>query len=274
MNRWAFVAFAALMWVLPAAVAFALGWPGVREGGSAFADLIIPVFPGGISHLPSFVIALAIVKAYPTFAGRSAIVGRAVLLSGLALGIMQMIDLARLVEAVTTDVGGNVLRFERSYLGLCMASDALVALAWVLRRPIEKQGFLLTSLIIAVPAAMYLGSDATGLSRLQEPFRLGRPAVPDTRGEQTLWVYTRLSPDERGFRQQAGRFVTQHRPEDGIDEVLAVYFTGSLRAANAGARASVLMTLCRYGDGAPDEWHEGAADCPVELQPAAIRREQ
>lgn len=263
MNKWAFTAFAVLMWILPALIAGALGWPGIWGGGTAFSDLIIPApITGGIFHVPSFVIALAIVKAYPTFTDQSAAVARAVLMSALVLGLLQMIDLERLVQVITTDVGGRLFRMEQSYVGLCMASDAIVALSWVMRRPLEKQGWLMTSLAILVPAVVYVGSDAAGLDRLKEPFQFGRPDYTATRGDSVMWVYTRLDPTTPEFRESALEFVEQFRPEHRNDaDDLAVYFTDSLQTAKTGAGGRTIATLCLYEDGTPDQWHEADGDC-------------
>ncbi len=263
MNKWAFIAFAVLMWLLPALLAGALGWSGIWGGGSAFSDLIIPApITGGIFHVPSFVIALAIVKAYPTFTEQSAAVARAVLMSAVVLGLLQLIDLERLVQVITTDVGGRLFRMEQSYVGLCMASDAIVALSWVMRRPLEKQGWMMTSLFILVPAAMYVGSDAAGLDRLKEPFQFGRQAYTETRGDAVVWVYTRLDPSTRSFRESALDFVEQFRPEQRSDtDDLAIYFTNSLQTARTGAEGHPVATLCLYEDGTPDGWYEGAGDC-------------
>lgn len=262
-NKWAFIGFAVLMWILPALVAGALGWPGIWGGGSAFGDLIIPApITGGIFHVPSFVIALAIVKAYPTFTEQSTVVARAVLMSAIVLGLLQLIDLERLVQAVTTDVGGRAFRMQHSYVGLCMASDAIVALSWVMRRPIEIRGWVLTSLIIIVPAAMYIGSDAAGLQRLSKPFQFGRPGFTETRGDGELWIYTRLKPDDPTFREQAALYIEQHRPGDNINyDDVAIYFTDSLQTAKRAEDGQALMTLCLYEDGTPDAWHDGNADC-------------
>ncbi len=263
MSKWAFIAFAILMWILPALIAGALGWPGIWGGGSAFSDLIIPApITGGIFHVPSFVVALAIVKAYPTFTEQSAAVARAVLMSAVVLGLLQLIDLERLVQVITTDVGGRLFRMEHSYVGLCMASDAVVALSWVMRRPLEKQGWVLTSLIILVPAAMYVGSDAAGLDRLKQPFQYGRPGFTETRGDGVLWIYTRMQPDDSAFREQALLFVEEHRPDDDINnDDVAVYFTDSLQIAKSHEDGAALVTLCLYEDGTPDVWHEGNGDC-------------
>lgn len=263
MSKWAFAAFAVLMWILPALVAGALDWPGIWGGGSAFSDLIVPApITGGIVHVPSFIIALALVKAYPTFTQQSAAVARAVLMSALVVGLLQLVDLERLVEAMTTDVSGRAFRLQHSYVGLCMTSDAIVALSWIMRRPLEKQGWLMTSLVILVPAATYIGSDAAGLNRLKEPFQFGRPGFTETRGDGILWIYTRLPTDDPAFREQAGRYVEQHRPGDDINyDDVAVHFTDSLDAARDHRNTTALATLCLYEDGTPDRWHDGNADC-------------
>ena len=263
MNRWAFIAFAILMWVLPALIAGALGWPGIWGGGTAFSDLIIPApITGGIFHVPSFVVALAIVKAYPTFTEQSAAVARAVLMSAVVLGLLQLIDLGRLVEVITTDVGGRLFRMEHSYIGLCMASDAIVALSWVMRRPLEKPAPVMTSLFIIVPAALYVGSDAAGLDRLKEPFQFGRPGYTETRGDGELWIYTRLQPDDPEFREQALSYVDEYRPDDDVNvDDVAVYFTDSLQAAKNHKESPALATLCLYEDGTPDRWYDGNGDC-------------
>lgn len=266
MNKWAFVAFAALMWILPALIAGALGWPGIWGGGTAFSDLIIPApITGGIFHVPSFVIALAIVKAYPTFTEQSAAVARAVLISALVLGLLQLIDLERLVQVITTDVGGRMFRMEHSYVGLCMASDAIVALSWTMRFPQERQGWLMTSLIILVPSAWYVMSDFSGIERVQEPFQYGRGDFGETRGDEVLWIYTRMRPNDPAFREQALDYVREFRPEQRSNaEDVAVYFTDSLRAARRPEEDRVLATLCLFEDGSADTWHDGKGDCFTE----------
>lgn len=263
MNKWAFAAFAVFMWVLPALLAGAFGWSGIWGGGSAFADLILPVpITGGILHVPTFVIALALVKAYPTFDDRSAAIARAALMAALLLGVLQLIDLDRLVQALTTDRQGRAFRLQRNYIGLCMASDALVALSWVLRRPLPRQGWLLTTTIILVPAIFFVMSDYSGLGRSGDPFQYGRQGYGVARGDGELWVYARMRPDDAEFRDSALAFVDQYGPGQRSDtDDLAVYFTDSLQTAKNDPKGAVFRTLCLYEDGTPPQWHEGRADC-------------
>lgn len=263
MNKWGFAAFAILMWVLPAFIAGALGWPGVWGGGSAFSDLILPApITGGFFHIPTFVAALLIVKAYPAFSDRAAVIARAVLIATLVIGLLQLIDLERLVQAVTTDRRGRALRMERNYFGLFMASDALVALTWVLRRRLEQQNWLLTSAVILVPVILFLMSDFSGLGRVGEPFQYGRPAHGSSRGDGELWVYAQIEPDAEDFRGAARAFVDIYDPRERSDmDDVAVFFTDSLDAAKNDPNGEVFRTLCLYEDGTPEQWHEGKADC-------------
>ncbi|NNC77295.1 MAG: hypothetical protein HKN77_04980, partial [Woeseiaceae bacterium] len=263
MSKWGFAAFAVLMWVLPAFVAGALGWPGVWGGGSAFGDLILPApITGGFFHLPTFIAALIVVKAYPSLPERAAVIARAVLIAALLIGLLQLIDLEGLVQAITTDRRGRALRMEENYFGLFMTCDSLVALFWVMRRRLEQQNWLLTSTIVVVPIAAFLMSDFSGLGRVTEPFQFGRQGHGLERGDSELWIYARMKPDAAGFQQAARAFVDQFDPRERSNtDDLAVFFSDSLDTVKNNPDGDVFRTLCLYDDGTPDEWHEGKGDC-------------
>ena len=99
-RRMAFVAWAILAWVTPAAIAGALGWKGIWGSGGAFADYLIP-FPvaGGVFHLPSFIV-VSLVLAKQPWAGRLGGCVRGLLLAGAGVGIATL-----LVTFAATTIG-------------------------------------------------------------------------------------------------------------------------------------------------------------------------
>ena len=263
MSTKAFIGFALVLWVAPAIVAGMLDWPGIWGGGSAFSDLIVPApITGGIFHVPSYIVTLAIVRAYPTLTDRLAAFVRTAFAAAAIVGFLQIVDLERLYLSFATDMQASGFRLQRNYIGLCIMTDSIVAWVWLTIRRRAALPLVARVAVITLPAIAYAALQITGSQRLDEPFMGGRPDVTDVRGDSARWVFTRLSPADPAFREQALAFAKDMGPEYNINyQDMALYFSDSLHLAREFADGEPLVTLCLYEDGTPPAWHDGRGDC-------------
>jgi len=264
MSKATYIAFALVLWITPAVVAGLFGWPGIWGSGSAFGDLIVPApITGGIFHVPTFVAALVVARLYPGLSDTAVAFLRPVLIAAALVGLAQLVNLERLYLHLTTDLEASAFRLHRNYFGLCLMTDATISWLWLsaLRRPTLRWPFKL-SIALLPPLACAATILATS-SRLGEDFLYGRPGYLEQRGDGTVWVYTRLSPDTPEFRNHALTFVDDWGPEQRANvQDLAVYFTDSLHTAREyDPDGEPLATLCLYEDGTPLSWHDGRGDC-------------
>ena len=102
------------MWVTPALVGGMLGWPGIWGGGTAFSDLILPApITGGIVHVPTFVLAIFLVRAYPKMPTTAASVVRAALMGASLIGLAHLVDLDRIALSFSTDLALRGIPWQR-----------------------------------------------------------------------------------------------------------------------------------------------------------------
>jgi len=96
-------------------------------------------------------------------------------------------------------IGAVCVPVETQYSNESM-TDATISWLWLsaLRRPTLRWPFKL-SIALLPPLACAATILATS-SRLGEDFLYGRPGYLEQRGDGTVWVYTRLSPDTPEFR--------------------------------------------------------------------------
>ncbi len=246
-------------------------------GGSAFSDLIVPApITGGILHVPSMVVALALLNTYRKSPDATAAVLRTVLLSATLVGVLMLINLERLFLALTTDMEASAFRMHKNYMGLFIASDAFVAWAWT---QFDRRGDLDRARVLGVlaaPAIGYIIFALSGNDRVGADFLHGRMAYQPERGDAIYWIYTRHESLTEEQRLQALEFMSMQHPNQNPNyQDLALYFTTSLHDAKEHAPDAVpLFSACLYEDQTPTRWETGAADCFTEHQNFSERMEQ
>lgn len=239
------IVFGTLAWMVPPLIAGALGWRGVWGSGSALVDYLIP-FPvaGGVLHVPSFALLMALVVRGPQLSAKAA--GRA---RALALGAML--------------TGGVLLlpppewRLSQNPLGLFLAVDAVVALLSLLDAPRQPRFRLEAGALLALLAVPALGAmvawRALGLG---ESFVSGRSTLSADRALLSVQVEARGDINDAGMRQRAVAWaMTIHDPAMKLGpEVAALHFRGPQAASSSAL-------LCLYENGTPPRWLPGQGDC-------------
>lgn len=263
MSRMRFFGFMLAAWVTPPVVAGALGWEGIWGSGSAFIDYLIPLpVAGGALHVPSFVVAMAAVGGYARLGDRVAAIVRAAFVGFALLGLAWLIDVERLALVASTDLEYTRIPWQENPLGLFVLSDSLWALAWMASAPPLGTVLWRAVAVALVLPALYLVGSIKSNARLAEPFVLGQSRPEPARGDETQWVYTRLSMTDPTFRSKALAWIEPRRPERAMNvEDVAFLFTDSLEAASGLETAPAAATLCVHEDGTPDRWLSGGADC-------------
>jgi len=268
MSRKPFILLAIAVWLTPAVLAAFIGWPGVWGSGSAFGDLLLPIpISGGILRLPSFLVALVILRAYSRLPSQTAALIRALCLAAALAGAVMLIDLERLQLALLTDYSGDALRLRRSYGGLSLLADGLWCFAAGLRHAPLLRAWPALVVAVSLPA-LWLGNGlrvlpgATSDGQRIVEFRAGLHRPVDGRADRAMFVYTGYEPAAGGFRQRAAEYADRFRPETSVNtEDVALHFTTELDATLRGMDAPIAATLCLYEDGTPDTWYDGDADC-------------
>ncbi|MDP1536625.1 MAG: hypothetical protein Q8L95_05530 [Burkholderiales bacterium] len=260
--------WALIAWPLPALIAAALGWKGVWGSGSALLDYLIPVpVAGGVLHVPSFVVAGVVVLLLPGLDAAGAARLRALLIGGALAGALWLLNLHDLWLAQQTGMKFSGRLWQENPLGLFLVCDAVLALVFTAG---AAQGprlrlDVLTLILILLPSALPL-SMAKPRAAADPPFRAGMSQHGETRGDESLMVFTRLDTQAADFRAQAEAWAEQpasmaHPRFHVSAEDMAVMFTRNREAAQRLNRDQVMATLCLYEDGAPPRWLPGAGDC-------------
>lgn len=266
MNRiMLLVPWAVLAWVTPAAIAGALGWKGVWGSGSAFADYLFPIpVAGGVLHLPSFIVVSLVLATQP-WAGRLGGYVRGLLLAGAAVGIATLLDLDKLQLAATTDMLGG--RFwQEQPVGLFILTDCVIAQLFVGmfggRSPQGGKEWLLSLIAVLLIPAAYSAASLKADRRQQNPFVHAGAAPTGNRGDERVFIYTKLPPGSAEFRQAASDVIAQYDPRSNINtEDIAVHFFDSLAPAQSRDYGAARYTVCLYQDGTPTTWNPGSFDC-------------
>lgn len=270
MNRRYFALSAAAVWLTPALLAGIIGWPGVWGTGSAFGDLLLPLpISGGLYRLPSFVLAILVLRAYPRLPSNMQAMVRAACLAAALCGAFMLLDLERLRLALHTDYSGDALRLRRSYGGLSLLADGVWCFAFGLARaPLAAAWPATVGAILAPVAWLWLqvgtvpGFPEAGPAKPVVDFRQGMARPAGTRGDQAFYVYTGHDPASPAFRMRAETFASRYSPAENVNaEDVALHFTTSLDAALTGREPPVAATLCLYEDGTPSAWLDGDGDC-------------
>jgi hypothetical protein len=258
-----FVAWMLGAWLTPALVGGVLGWHGIWGSGSAFTDYLIPIpVAGGALHVPSFVVALVTVRIYPRLSSAGAARLRAVCVGTALMGLALLIDLQRVFLGATTDLPIRAVPWQANPLGLFVVSDALWALACMLRTPSPASAVASSVFIALLLPALYVAGALSSDRHLQDRFVMGRSEYQPDRGDEVRWVYTRLAVTDAAFQDAALAFVDALRPQhDANSEDVAIFFTDSLDTARSVGNAAALTTLCLYEDGTADRWFPGQHDC-------------
>lgn len=267
MNRrlLVFIPWAILAWVTPAAIAGALGWKGVWGSDDAFADYLIPVpVAGGVLHLPSFILVSVVLATQP-WAGRLGGYVRGLLLAGAGVGIATLLDLDKLQLAASTDMLGG--RFwQEQPVGLFILTDCLIAQFFVGmfggRSPQGGKEWLVSLVAVLVIPVTYSAVSLKTDRRQQNPFVHAGAVPTGNRGDERVFIYSKLPPGSAEFRQAATGVIAQYDPRSNINtEDIAVHFFDSLASAQSRDYGAARYTVCLYQDGTPTTWNPGSFDC-------------
>lgn len=257
-----------LAWITPAAIAGALGWSGIWGSGSAFFEYLIPIpVAGGVLHVPSFVVAAAIILSGRHLAGP---VSRylPLLAFGMFVAVLSLaIDFHRLNSWLFTDYEpyGSPFRLGGNPLYLFIATDAfwVGVFALVVGYSAPLRYWLALPL---VPVAV-VGLGAIIYQFGGPVFEIGGSTRGPARGDELRMVYTSASYDEDVFRdwfEQLGDFA---RPWTNPNaEHVAVIFTNSMQSIKWGQfddidSNSIVATFCLYEEDRALISHSGYHDC-------------
>jgi hypothetical protein len=261
----AFVSWTILAWVAPAAIAGALGWKGIWGSGGAFTDYLIPVpVAGGVLHLPSFIVVSMVLATQP-WAGRLGGCVRGLLLAGAAVGIATLLDLDKLQLAVTTDMAGG--RFwQQQPGGLFILTDCVIAQFFLGtsggRSPQGRKEWSMSLIAVLVIPVAYSLASLKADPRQQRPFVHAGTVPTGNRGDESVFIYSKLPPGSAEFRQAAIDVMAQYDPRNNINaEDIAIHFFDSFASTQARDRGAARYTVCLYQDGTPATWNPGSFDC-------------
>ncbi len=256
-----FAAWAAIAWVVPAAIAGALGWKGIWGSGSAFVDYVLPLpIAGGAFHFPSFAIVSAIVFTQPW---REGIAGyaRGLLLAGAVAGIVTLLDLGKLASGA--GIGGS---WQPQPVGLFLLTDCVLAQLFVGAAggqwPAGAREWAASLLVALVLPGVYAAAAMKADPRQKNPFVYVTSRHGPQRGDESLFYHAKISARSNEFRAAAAAVVRQHDPKSNlnIDDV-AIHFFESHAAALAMRAEDASYTACVYQDGTPTIWSPGYRDC-------------
>ena len=256
-----------LAWITPAAIAGVLGWSGISGYGNAFIEFLIPIpLAGGVFHVPSFVIATAVIlstnRLPPTAARWIPVLAFAVLIAALSLAL----DFQRLNSWLFTNYEpyGSPFRLDGNPLFLFIGTDAFWVGAYALvaghSAPLRYWSVLpvVPVVVVAISAISYQSSGPV--------FQMGGSSPGTSRGDEARMVYTSMSYDEATLRNWI----------DGLDSVLpwenvntehvAIIFTNNMNAIKWGRfdeiqSNSAVGTFCLYEEDRSIHAHSGYYDC-------------
>ena len=101
MNKFRLVLWLLIGWTVPALIAGALGWKGIWGSGSALTEFLIPIpVAGGVLHVPSFLLATALVYLLPDISPAAASRLRALLFGLLMAGVLWLLNLDDIARAL------------------------------------------------------------------------------------------------------------------------------------------------------------------------------
>ncbi len=262
-----FVFWLAVAWPTPALIAGALGWKGVWGSGGALADYLIPIpVAGGVLHVLTFAGVTALLLTQRKWPGLLQGAARGILL-GLSLSaIALLLDLNVFREAATSDVGLRRLPWRENPLGLFLLTDSLVAQLFLGsfegRSPEASREWQLSAAAAVLLPAACAAIMVTLDSRAGRTFTHGGARQGPTRGDEVIFIHTRLPVASARFRAEAEGYVAQWHPNMNVNsEDTAVHFYTSLDAARKQDTARAALTYCMYEDGTPPAWMDGAGDC-------------
>ncbi|MFW2403607.1 MAG: hypothetical protein ACN4GT_02495 [Gammaproteobacteria bacterium] len=255
-----------LAWITPALVAGMLGWSGTWGGSSAVMDYLIPIpVAGGVFHVPSFVVAAAMIFS---LRGKSEAQGAFVLMLALAIFLAALtlqIDFDRLNEALFTDYEprGSPLRFDGNPFFLFITTDALWVAIYALASgyTLSSRGVLLLAAVPATIVGAQMISYSTGGTKLTYGFSSHIKEI----GNGATYVHTPGGYDEALFRRWIEDTDYVLMPWESVNtENEAVHFTNSMQAIrwrNTESVEGIVGTICFHEADRSSSAHAGYFDC-------------
>lgn len=257
-------------WLTPALIAGALGWSGIWGTGSALVEFLLPLpVAGGVLHVPSFVLAVAVIaRTRSRPAGRRvvALAAFAVCAAAAALAL----DADRLVASLVSDYSpaGSLLRFDANALLLFVGSDAFWVGTWALAAvdvvPLRHW------IVVPAAAGAVLAVRTFGLVSGEPRFIAGGTFPGPERGEEVALVYTTAGyAEERLLGWLAGSGGVTPPAQNPNAEHLAVFFSSSRdlverRSLDLLDSARTVATVCLYEEDESIQPHPGYYDCFAE----------
>ena len=257
-----------LAWITPALIAGALGWSGIWGSGSALIEYLIPIpVAGGVFHVPSFVVAAAIILSSRKSAGAGSRYLPVMAFSALGLALSLMLEFDRLNAWLFTDYApyGSPFRLDKNPFMLFIATDAFWVGTYALMRGFKSPARSWLALLIVPVAVISLSSIHYKTSG--PVFEYGRSMYTSNRGEEIIPVYTSARYDEDVFldwiAQKGSRF---HPWSDVNSEHTALLFTNSMHLTKWGRfdqidHENTVATICLYEDDRSIVPHPGYYDC-------------
>ncbi|NKB38766.1 MAG: hypothetical protein GKR93_16670 [Gammaproteobacteria bacterium] len=268
-----------LVWVTPAFLAGIMGWRGIWGGSNAFFDYIIPIpVAGGVFHVPSFVIAAAIIVGVSKTSGSRAFY-IFILALGVAIGAQTLqLDFERLNNWLFTDYvpARSPFRFNDNPLLLFVFCDALWVAFFALRATSERNWRKLV-LLPLIPLSI-IGAEAILYRSAGTIFKpgLSRPVTP--RGSEVAMVYTNSAYDESVFRSWLEEKNSMRMPwQTPNAEHVAVHFTTSMQDIKWGKiekTDNIIATFCFYETDMSSSAHSGYYDCFTGKKTLSQRRRE
>lgn len=254
-------------WLLPPMVAAMAGWRGVWGSGSAGVDFLLPLpISGGALHVPSWLLGAGLVLLRQRGEGAGPWWGRVGAAAMAAAGGVLMVDMNAVALALSTDAPWpSASRWWTAHpLGLFLLCDGVLAWLWPGVRvpqatPRHRWGAVL--LAAGLPALLLVSQWQQAPIRRHD-LLMGQSRPGPSRGDEIVGLYTTLpmqaAPLAAAVRAQS---LLPPPAQDVNVQDQAVMFFDSHVAARQLDMAQAKLTWCRYEDGTPDRWGEGALDC-------------
>jgi len=254
-------------WLLPPMVAVMAGWRGVWGSGSAGVDFLLPLpISGGALHVPSWLLGAGLVLLRQRGEGAGPWWGRVGAAAMAAVGLVLMVDMNAVALALSTDAPWpSASRWWTAHpLGLFLLCDGVLAWLWPgVRVPQATPRYRWGAVLLAagLPALLLVSQWQQAPIRRHD-LLMGQSRPGPNRGDEIVGVYTTLpmqaAPLAEAVRTQG---LLPPLQQDVNVQDQAVMFFDSHTAARQLDLAKAKLTWCRYEDGSPDRWGDGALDC-------------
>ncbi|MCP5270847.1 MAG: hypothetical protein H6932_06410 [Burkholderiaceae bacterium] len=254
-------------WLLAPVIAAAAGWRGIWGTGSAGLDFLLPLpISGGALHVPSWLLGAGLVVLRQSAGGTGARWGRIGALAMAASGAVLLVDMNDVALALGTDAPWPSVRrlLSANPLGLFLLVDGLLAALWPgapraaapARRRMAGLGLAMVPPVL-LAAALWQQAPVSRHDLLP-----GAALYGPSRGDETVALFTTLPMQPAVLAAAVARRGSPMPPDQDLNvQDQAIMFFDSHDAAQRLDVARARLTWCRYEDGTPERWIDGAGDC-------------